>query len=263
MATAFDISPEQRATQLHYFYANFSSLSRSGGLGLETARQLLDLGCKVILALRDEGEGEKGRKDLANGRDLPSGSIQVWKLDHSSYDSIVTFAERAKHLDHLDITILNAGVFKGSESFSSTGYEEGTMGDLYGTTKLLGQLFLTELSKYVSPSAVTLSCANPGFCRGSDLARETHGIVRFIYRIQSYLLSQTCAVGARTLVHAVTTLSEQAHGQYIEEAKIQLMAPIVHRPEGLHLAKQLYDETLDELSFAGARNIVAEITKSR
>ncbi len=41
------------------------------------------------------------------------------------------------------------------------------------------------------------------------------------------------------------------------------MAVIAYKPEGLRLAKQLYEETLDELSFAGVRSIVDEISKSK
>lgn len=95
------------------------------------------------------------------------------------------------------------------------------MGERYGTSKLLGQLFLTELAKHVSPSVATVGCANPGFCTSSELGRETSGIVRFVYRIQCALLARTCAIGARTLLHAVTTLGEKAHGQYVEDGRIQ------------------------------------------
>lgn len=40
------------------------------------------------------------------------------------------------------------------------------------------------------------------------------------------------------------------------------MAPIIYEPEGPYLAEKLYEETLDEFSFAGARNIVDQISKS-
>ncbi|KAL2752602.1 hypothetical protein ACRALDRAFT_1065689 [Sodiomyces alcalophilus JCM 7366] len=301
-ATTFDISPEKRATQRQFFYRQIfvtpppvskRDVNLSGktaivtgsnvGLGLEAARQLLDLGCKVILAVRDEGKGEKARQTLALGRNLPSDSIEVWKLDLGSYDSIMSFTERTKSLKNLDIALLNGGLFKVHESFASTGYEEDIqvnylsnillavsllpiikekrvgsdpgriclvssdmaawakfeertstpllpvykqkaknwdMGDRYATTKLLGQLFVTELSKHVPSSAVTVTLANPGFC-ASDLGRDTHGLFRCVHKIQSALIGRTCAVGARTLVHAVTTVGEPGHGQYIEDAKIQ------------------------------------------
>ncbi|KAH6638608.1 hypothetical protein BKA67DRAFT_665556 [Truncatella angustata] len=346
MTSTFDISPEKRAGQLAFFYRQLFVTpppvsprevqldgktavvtGSNGGIGLETARQLLDLGSKVILAVRDESKGENARKILAKGRNLPFGSIQVWKLDLSDYDSIISFAERCKTLEHLDIAILNAGIYKVAESFDATGYEEGIhinylsnvlltllllpvikekksaagspghisvvtsdtgawsrfdertsdpllaafkqkmptwdSGDRYGTAKLLQQLFIAELSKHISPSVVTLSCANPGFCHGSDLARETTGIFRFLYKVQAFILSRPPSVGARTLVHAVTTLGNQAHGQYVEDAKIQPMPPIAYQPEGIRLAKKLYEETLDEFSFAGVRGLVNEISKSR
>ncbi|KAI1470389.1 NAD(P)-binding protein [Daldinia caldariorum] len=346
MATTFDISPEKRASFRHYLYrqlfvtpppvlqrdVNLSGKTAiitgaNGGIGLEVARQLLDLGCKVILTVRDEKRGETARQELINGRSLAPEFVQVWKLDLSSYESIIAFAERAKTLKSLDIAILSAGIFKVTESFSSsTGYEEGVqinflanmlltvlllpiikekrtpgqpghicvvssdtaawtkfeegsstpvlpafkrkspnwdMSDRYGATKLLGQLFLTELAKHVSSSVVTLSFANPGFCSGSELARETSGIIRVAYKIQSYILSRKSFVGARTLVHAVTTLGEKAHGQYVEDAKVQPTAVLMYKPEGLRLSKQVYEETLDELSFAGVRDIIDQVSKVR
>lgn len=91
----------------------------------------------------------------------------------------------------------------------------------YCTTKLLGQLFLSELSKHVSTSEVTISCANPGLCGDSQISREFQGTLRLAFNIYSFLFSRTCSVGARTIVNAVTTLGDQAHGQYIEDAKVQ------------------------------------------
>lgn len=98
--------------------------------------------------------------------------------------------------------------------------EKWDCGDRYGTTKLLGQLFLSELCKRVRNEDVVVNFANPGFCGGSELGRETSGVFRVAYKIQCALLSRTCAVGARTLVHAVATLGAGGHGQYIEDAKV-------------------------------------------
>lgn len=38
------------------------------------------------------------------------------------------------------------------------------------------------------------------------------------------------------------------------------MAPIVYKPEGEELAKRLWEETMAELSFAGVRDIIKEIS---
>ncbi|KLP20840.1 uncharacterized protein LW94_9540 [Fusarium fujikuroi] len=315
MAYAFDISPEKRASRASFVWrqlfvtpppvssdeVNLAGRTgivtgATGGIGLEITRQLLSLGCKVIMGVRDEHKGEAVRQDLIKEGNLTDDM----------------------NLDNLKIAILNAGIYKVSEAFSPTGYEEGMqinylsnilllisllpiikknapageaghiclvssdtaawakfeertstlllpvfkkpmkiwdMGERYGTTKLLGQLFLTALSKRVS--SVTMSCANPGLCGGgSDLAREAKGILRFAHKIQCLVLSRTCAIGARTIVHSVTTLHKQAHGHYVEGDKIQPMAPIVYRGEGKEVAERLYAETLEELSFAGVRQII-------
>ncbi|KAF4438713.1 NAD(P)-binding protein [Fusarium austroafricanum] len=344
MAAFFNISPEKRASQLHFYYRQLfvtpPLVSRhvvnlegktaivtgaSSGVGLETARQLLDLGCKIILTVRDEVKGKKALQDLSSDRDRPPGFIEIWKLDLLSYDSILDFTKRAEYLERLDIVILNAGVHRVVEEFTADGYEQmvqvnylSTMllivlllpilkakrrdqpgricflssdmaswakfnerdekpllsafkqrmptwdlMDRYSTTKLLGQLFLMELSKHVSPSDVIVSCANPGPCGDSNLAREFPGFLYAGYVVLAFLFSRKSSIGARTIVNAVTTVGKESHGQYIEDAKVQPMAPIAYKPEGQRLSKQLYDETLDEFSEFSARNIINSLSRSR
>lgn len=143
MTQTFDVRPETRASTLHFLYrqvfVKVPPISRCDadlegtraivtgsnvGLGLETARQLLDPGVKVILAVRDEFKGREACQQLSEGRHLLSESIEVWQVDLSSYDSIIQFVNRAQDLQSLDMAILNAGVYNVHESFSSTGFEE-------------------------------------------------------------------------------------------------------------------------------------------
>jgi hypothetical protein len=39
------------------------------------------------------------------------------------------------------------------------------------------------------------------------------------------------------------------------------MAPLIYQPEGKRIAKQLWEELLDELSFAGVQDIVLKLEK--
>jgi NAD(P)-dependent dehydrogenase (short-subunit alcohol dehydrogenase family) len=304
----FDISPERRASMSHYLYRQlFLSAPRlspkdadltgktaivtgaNGGLGLEVARSILTLGGNVIIAVRDKAKGETARQSLLKSaaESLNPDAIQVWDLDLASYDSILSFAERTKSLPHLDIAVLNAGVFKRYETFHpSTGYETsmqinflsnallmllllpiikakrtgpgpghislvtsevaawvkadqlrsstrilpefkkkwdfGSLGfqEYYGTSKLLGLLFVSELARHVSPDEVVVNCPNPGFC-SSDIAREVSGPLRVVMKAQVAVLARSCEVGARTLVHAVAVLGRESHGQYVEDGKVQ------------------------------------------
>ena len=306
MSRPFDISPEQEASTSQYLYRQLfvtpPVLSKKEydltgkaaivtgsnvGLGLECARQLLDLGLsKLILAVRDESKGEAARKELSAGRRLALDAIEVWKLDLSSYKSITKFAERAHTLERLDIAVLNAGVYKVNLTFNpTTGFEEdvqvnylstalltilllpvlkakksGTtpgrltivssdtaawakfdektadpllsafkatpsnwdMQERYSTSKLLGQLFLSELVKQIPPSVAIVDCANPGFCYGSGLQRDGAGtLLGFVVGVITRIIGRPCSVGARPLTAAAVKFGDEVHGQYVEDNEIR------------------------------------------
>lgn len=199
----------------------------NSGVGLETCRQLLELGLsKLILAVRDESKGERARWTLLLGP-LEQDAIEVWNLDMLSYSSVMAFVGRVKTLERLDIAVLSAGIFKNTYELSPHDLEEslqvnfmstallsclllpifkakatnGEPGHLvwlqsefaalagrfqkrnyhpktllspalwgpehpapwerYGTTKLLGQIFVTELAKRVPSSIVIITMPTP------------------------------------------------------------------------------------------------------
>lgn len=128
-APQFRVSPQKQASFPRYMYHQITTKPQAVedvdlhgrtalvtgsncGVGLETSRQLLDLGVsKLILAVRDEEKGRAAAADLlADRKDTPPDTIEVWKLDFSAHDSVVSFAERAaKTLTRLDMAILNEG----------------------------------------------------------------------------------------------------------------------------------------------------------
>ncbi|RDA83526.1 hypothetical protein CP532_4148 [Ophiocordyceps camponoti-leonardi (nom. inval.)] len=344
MAQRFIITPEKEASLSQYFYRQFfgktPTLTRNDvdlggktaivtgsntGLGLEVARQLLDLGLtNLIMAVRDVSKGESARQHLYQGREPGSCHVEIISLNLSSYDSVLDFAQRIENLESLDICVLNAGMFKAYESFNpSTGIEEAVqvnyvsnallmtlllpalkekavsrpgrlvlvssdtaawarfderacrpilatfkqrakewdMQERYATTKLLGQLFVTELCRRVSSSVVTVTTANPGFCYGTELGREGNGtLLGFFVKILTRLIGKPCAVGALSIVHAAVGFGEEVHGQYIEDGEIRPMAPVIYKDEGKHLSTQLWEETMDELSFAHLHTLVGRLS---
>ncbi|KAJ5587587.1 uncharacterized protein N7459_003352 [Penicillium hispanicum] len=86
----------------------------NSGLGLEAASQLLSFKLShLIIAVRSLPKGEDTAATLR--KNYPSATIDVWRLDMSSYESVQAFAARTeKELSRLDFVILNAGVI-GSE----------------------------------------------------------------------------------------------------------------------------------------------------
>ncbi|KAF1965435.1 NAD(P)-binding protein [Bimuria novae-zelandiae CBS 107.79] len=289
MNQSFNIRPETRATTLHFLYRQLfvtpPPVSRCDadldgkraivigsnvGLGLETARQLLDLGAKVILAVRDKSKGLDACKQLSGSQHLSDDSIE--------------FVNRARELPFLDIAILNAGLYNVHESFSSTGYEEDIHIN-YLSNLLLTLLLLPVMKKSGSDSGRIVLVSSdqaawakfeerrskpllPTFKRKMkdwDMA-ERYGTSKFLGLLfvtelarLSRLFGRRCSIGTRTIVHAATVLGEEAHGQYVEDAKVQPMPPIVYAPEDLQLAKLLYEETLSDMAFVGVRDSIERL----
>ncbi|KAI1434882.1 hypothetical protein GGR50DRAFT_659889 [Xylaria sp. CBS 124048] len=120
----------------------------------------------------------------------------------------------------------------------------------YCTSKLLGQLFLSELAKRMPSSlGVVVNCANPGLCYGSGLARDGSGTFQgFLARILFRIFGHTCARGAQVVVDAAVRQGDGVHGQYFDAGKPARFAPMVYTSEGKDLAERLWEETTLDLS---------------
>ncbi|KAF6829565.1 short-chain dehydrogenase reductase [Colletotrichum plurivorum] len=132
----------------------------------------------------------------------------------------------------------------------------------YFTSKLLGQLFLSELVKRVPPSVAVVNAANPGLCYGSSLNRDMEGFAGTVFNIFKRTVGHSTPVGARSLTDAAVNHGLKSHGQYIEDGKIQPMAPIVYKRRGREIAALLWDETMKELAFARSAEIVQELASA-
>ncbi|EGR47001.1 uncharacterized protein TRIREDRAFT_40808, partial [Trichoderma reesei QM6a] len=129
--------------------------------------------------------------------------------------------------------------------------EKWDMQERYGVSKLLGQFYLTELAKRVPASIVTIDAVNPGFCYGTALTRDGDGtLTGALINGFRRIVGKPSSVGALSIVHAAVSFGQDAHGQYTEDGEIRPMAPIIYQPEAQEIGKQLWDETMAELSFA-------------
>lgn len=84
----------------------------NSGLGLEAARALVSRRLsRLIIAVRDVSKGEAAKTEILSSPDAsPTCKIDVWPLDHESYESIAQFGKKVDELDRLDYVLLNAGV---------------------------------------------------------------------------------------------------------------------------------------------------------
>ncbi|XXH01609.1 hypothetical protein Hte_007969 [Hypoxylon texense] len=93
--------------------------------------------------------------------------------------------------------------------------------DRYATSRLVGQLFLSELAKRVPPTVAIINFPNPGMCYGTGLNKEADGTLLGVFlKIYFRLLGRTSAVGARALTDAAVRHGDESHGQYLEDGKL-------------------------------------------
>jgi NAD(P)-dependent dehydrogenase (short-subunit alcohol dehydrogenase family) len=92
----------------------------NSGIGLETARDLLARGARVVLACRDVAKGEQALAGVRAG----AGSGTVLELDLADLDSVAAFA-KALAADAPDVHALvcNAGVMGGPFRTTAQGFE--------------------------------------------------------------------------------------------------------------------------------------------
>lgn len=134
-------------------------MGANAGLGLEAAKELVSHGLKrLILGVRSLTTKGEAAKEAIQQINLNC-HIEVWALDHESFDSITSFAERAAALDRLDLVLLNAGVKNLEYSTSPTGHESNVQINHLGTS-LLSILLLSTLRKTAGttmrPSRLTI-----------------------------------------------------------------------------------------------------------
>lgn len=64
----------------------------------------------VILAVRDVAKGNAAVEDIIRTTDITRERVEVWQLDLSSFDSIISFSQRVNQLERLDVLVSNAGI---------------------------------------------------------------------------------------------------------------------------------------------------------
>ncbi|RMJ05145.1 hypothetical protein BHE90_014596 [Fusarium euwallaceae] len=131
------------------------------GLGLEAARHFLRLNAaKIILAMRDVGQGHDCIASMKKSCPSSEGVVEIWELDLTNVETIRQFVARAMRLPRLDAVILNAGM--ATMSFQTVDGMERTLAtNVTGTfllaIGLLPALRLSALQFNVRPRIVLVS----------------------------------------------------------------------------------------------------------
>ena len=111
------------------------------------------------------------------------------------------------------------------------------MQDRYYTSKLLQELLLVKLAKFVPSSVAVVNAVNPGFCYGSSLHRDATGAIGTVFSSFKRAIGRPTSIGARTLVDAAVVQGIESHGKYLGDCQIKpLVFPSQSRSFSVFLA---------------------------
>ncbi|NMH58570.1 SDR family NAD(P)-dependent oxidoreductase [Alteromonas ponticola] len=134
------------------------------GIGFEIAKGFAEQGCKVLMGVREEAEGEAARKDI------PGNDIQVVEIDLSNSDTISECIVRAQAVyGDIDILINNAGVMIDAEydALSEADFEKSLQVHVKGPF-LLCQLLLPGMIERNFGRIVNVSSGWGAFAEGME-----------------------------------------------------------------------------------------------
>ncbi|KAJ2985250.1 hypothetical protein NUW58_g5637 [Xylaria curta] len=134
----------------------------------------------------------------------------------------------------------------------------------YRRTKLLQYFFVSKLAEEIDSSDVIVNLANPGLCGGTEFGRSGMGFSAFeqvFWGFWKAFLARTVVTGASTYVDAAVVKGEESHGSNVADWTIRPYPGILYTSEGAELRERLWEETMEELNFAGASNIIQRMKK--
>ncbi|RYP78228.1 hypothetical protein DL771_000705 [Monosporascus sp. 5C6A] len=129
----------------------------------------------------------------------------------------------------------------------------------YGKSKLLLTLFVSKLAEFVSPDDVLVNMANPGMASGTAFFRESSTIAMKLMGLAQFVFARGIEVAASTYVDAALAYGKESHGSFTSDWAIKPYPKLWYTPEGRELMERLWEETMEELNFAGASKLIESL----
>jgi NAD(P)-dependent dehydrogenase (short-subunit alcohol dehydrogenase family) len=103
-------------------------------------------------------------------------------------------------------------------SFDDPKFWDGT--ERYGSSKLLGQLFLVKLADCVKSSDVIINMVDPGAVKGTKLGSKMPAVLRAIGAALAAVVARPVSRGAATYIDAAVIKGQETHGSFLINCEI-------------------------------------------
>ncbi|KAM6517287.1 hypothetical protein FSOLCH5_008250 [Fusarium solani] len=129
----------------------------------------------------------------------------------------------------------------------------------YNTVKFLLHLWVYKLVEYVSPDDVVVNLVDPGFCKGTNLQRDIHGVAKAVLLGMKSMVGRPIDAGASTYIDAAVIKGRETHGSFIMDWRVYPYGQFFYTPESKTVSQKLWEETMTELGFAGVQQILDQM----
>ncbi|KAK3116346.1 hypothetical protein LTR53_003372 [Teratosphaeriaceae sp. CCFEE 6253] len=124
----------------------------------------------------------------------------------------------------------------------------------YSVTKTMELMLVLKLSQTVSADEVIINSVGPGLIRGTELHRDLGFLMRGAQRIFN-TAGRSVQDAAWLYIDAVTLQGRESHGSYVKNYRLYPFHQMMYTDSGKRATEHLWEETLEELSFAGVREM--------
>lgn len=131
----------------------------------------------------------------------------------------------------------------------------------YSTTKFLLVGFIAKLAESVNPDEVIVNTVNPGLTASTDIGRDSQAPLPF--KIFVNTVGRSLEWGADTYVDGAVVKGRESHGSFVSDWAIKPFPALYYTAEGAAMRERLWEETMEELNFAGASGIVSKLAQSK
>ncbi|KAH8660056.1 putative short-chain dehydrogenase/reductase family protein [Xylariales sp. PMI_506] len=134
--------------------------------------------------------------------------------------------------------------------------------EAYGTSKIMGHMFVSKLIDYVSSEDVIINLVDPGITRGTSFNRNTPRVLNALASPMMYTIARSVRDGASTYLDAVLVKGKESHGRFIMDWEVRPYAPIMYTPQGKEATERVWQETMEELKSFDIQHILESLKRS-